>query len=83
MAVSLNVRFQGEISQSGQPNQAQEVGGLVGLLEQSNVTNAYVDAKLNVNLNAQKHLCWRKPLVGLCPQGKAVVKNVIVKGSLK
>lgn len=77
-----NVRFQGEISQSGQPNQAQEVGGLVGLLEQSNVTNAYVDAKLNVNLNAQSTRAGVAFGRVVSSQGKAVVKNVLVKGSL-
>ena len=77
-----NVRFQGEISQSGQPNQAQEVGGLVGLLEQSSVTNAYVDAKLNVNLNAQSTRAGVAFGRVVSSQGKAVVKNVLVKGSL-
>ena len=77
-----NVRFQGEISQSGQPNQAQEVGGLVGLLEQSNVTNAYVDAKLKVNLNAQSTRAGVAFGRVVSSQGKAVVKNVLVKGSL-
>ena len=77
-----NVRFQGEISQSDQSNQAQEVGGLVGLLEQSSVTNAYVDAKLNVNLNAQSARAGVAFGRVVSSQGKAVVKNVLVKGSL-
>ena len=77
-----NVRFQGEISQSGQPNQAQEVGGLVGLLEQSSVTNAYVDAKLKVNLNAQSTRAGVAFGRVVSSQGKAVVKNVLVKGIL-